>query len=524
MKRLFSSLTLRPNVNLAIGSNAKRQHNTIMKNKLNGYVVYCKDSDKKTPLGVVSDSSECRAVSDYFPARLKSFLVEIEDRRFYTHKGIDFKGVSRAIFENLKAGRIVQGGSTISQQLARNIIRDTRKTINRKLKETIKAVQIEKQYSKDEILNLYFNNVYFGKNIWGLRTAGLYYFGKEIEKLAQTDLLYLLTILQGPNYYSKRPEIIQKRYKTINSILLDRKVISNSRFKKNVNFKLTVSKTQLLSFQNAAIPFITSRIDDKKKTIISSIDFKTQEFTRKFVAESKYPASIVVLKKGKIIGFASSYGTDYPFISKSNVGSTLKPFLYCHLRENGISEFEKFDAFKNNLDWKVREASYSKSLLNIQEALFYSNNNSFLNAVSKVGFDNNLKFLSDIFNKPETDFFPSSVLGATKNGISLYELALAYSIYFDPANLTETKTECLSILNKVFYNKLGLRIENAFLKTGTTNDNKERFAVLGNADLVYAVLRNENEINDASKEGSFMNQISRSVSSMFKPNKSYSWI
>ena len=507
-----------------VGGNAKRRYNKTMKNELNGYVIYCKDSDKETPLGVVSDSYDCQAISDYVPTRIKKFVVEIEDKRFYNHNGIDFKGVSRAIVENIKAGRIVQGGSTISQQLARNIIRDTSKTVTRKIIETIKAIQIENQYSKDEILNQYFNNVYFGKNIWGLRAAGLYYFGKEIEKLTQTEQLYLLTILRGPNYYIKRPEVARKRYKTINRILLDRKVISKSRFQKNEKSKIIVSKTSLTSFKKASIPFIANRIDDKKKTIISSIDIKTQEFARKFVAESKYPVSIVALRKDKIIGFASTYGTDYPFISKSNVGSTLKPFLYCHLIENGISVFEKFDALRNNLNWEVREVGYYKSRLNLQEALFYSNNNSFLNAAEKVGIENSLKFLSDIFNKPETDFFPSSILGATKNGISLYELALAYSNYFNFENLTDTKTEYLSILNKVFSEKLGLRIENAFLKTGTTNDNKERYAVLGNADLVYAILRNENELNDESKEGNFMKQISRSVSSMFKPNLNFVWI
>jgi len=495
-----------------------------MKNELDGYVIYCKDSDRETPLGVVSESYDCQAVSDYVPTRFKKFLVEIEDKRFYSHNGIDFKGVSRAIVENIKAGRIVQGGSTISQQLARNIIRDNRKTVARKLKETIKAIQIEKQYSKDEILNLYFNNVYFGKNIWGLRTAGLYYFGKEVKKLTQTELLYLLTILRGPNYYSNRPEITLKRYKTINNILYDRKVISKSRFQKNAKSKPVFSETQLSSIKNASIPFISNYIDNKKKTITTSVDLKTQEFTKKFVAESKYPVSIIAIRKGKVIGFSSSYGTDYPFISKSNVGSTLKPFLYCHLRNNGISEFEKFDAFKNTLNWEVREVGYYKSQLNIQEALFYSNNNAFLNAARKTGIETNLKYLAKTFNKPETDFFPSSILGATKSGISLYELGLAYSKYFDPNNLTEVKSECLTILNKIFHEKLGLKVENAFLKTGTTNDNKERYAVLGNADLTFAVLRNENDINDESKEGGFMNQISRNISSMFKPNVNFVWI
>lgn len=495
-----------------------------MKNELDGYVIYCKDSDKETPLGVVSESYDCQAVSDYIPIRLKNFLVEIEDKRFFSHNGIDFKGVSRAIVENIKAGRIVQGGSTISQQLARNIIRDNRQTVTRKIKETIKAIQIEMQYSKDEILNLYFNNVYFGKNIWGLRTAGLYYFSKEVEKLTQTELLYLLTILRGPNYYSKRPEITLKRYEIINSILYDRKVISKSRFQKNAKSKPAISETQLSSIKNASIPFISNHIDKKKKIITTSIDLKTQAFTKKFVTESKYPVSIIAIRKGKVIGFSSSYGTDYPFISKSNVGSTLKPFLYCNIRNNGISQFEKFDAFKNTLNWEVREVGHHKSQLNIQEALFYSNNNAFLNAARKTGIENNLKFLSEILNKPEADFFPSSILGATKNGISLYELGLAYSIYFDPNNLTEVRLECLTILNKIFYEKIGFQVENTFLKTGTTNDNKERYAVLGNADLTFAILRNENDINDESKEGGFMNQISRNISSMFKPNVNFVWI
>ena len=75
-----------------------------MINELNGYVIYCKDSERKTPLGVVSDTYDCQAISEYVPTRLKKFIVEIEDKRFYSHNGIDFKGVSRAIVENINTG------------------------------------------------------------------------------------------------------------------------------------------------------------------------------------------------------------------------------------------------------------------------------------------------------------------------------------------------------------------------------------------------------------------------------------
>ncbi|MEO2071203.1 MAG: transglycosylase domain-containing protein [Zunongwangia sp.] len=495
-----------------------------MDKELEGYVIYCKDLNKEIPLGVVSNNYDCQAISKYIPSRLKNFLVEIEDKRFYDHKGVDIRGVSRAIFENLKEGKIVQGGSTISQQLARNIIRDNKKNFKRKFRETYKAFQIEKLFSKNEILDLYFNNIYFGKNIWGLRTAGLYYFNKEVDKLSQSELIYLLTILRGPNYYTKNSKIFSKRYNLINGILFEKKLISKSRYQKNIKSKLTISETPLSNFNEHSINFITKYVDDKRKKIISTIDLKTQKLAQEFVKESKYPVSIIALKKGKVIGFASSYGTDYPFISKSNVGSTLKPFIYCNLRENGVLKTEKFDSFKNTLDWKVREVKYYKPQLTIKEALLYSNNNAFLNATGKVGIDSNLEFLSNILDKPKSDFFPSSILGATRNGISLYDLALAYSTFFNPDSLTENKTECLSILNEIFYSKLGLRVDNAFLKTGTTNENKERYAILGNADLVYAVLRNENKINDSSKEGSFMKQISRKVLSMFQNNKNFVWI
>lgn len=495
-----------------------------MKKEFDGYVIYCNDTGKDIPFGVVSEDYECKATTNYIPNRLKDYLIQVEDKHFFKHNGVDFKGISRALVENIKARKIVQGGSTITQQLARNLLKDNNKTVSRKIRETIKAIQLENQYSKDEILNLYFNNVYFGKNLRGIRAAGLYYFGKEVDKLNQPELLYLLTILRGPNYYIKRPDIAAERYRFISNTLHQRKLISKSRNQKNLRTKFNLEDNQLQSIKSVTIPFITESADNKNKKVRSTIDLKIQHFTTQFVTDSKYPVSIIALRKNKVVGFASSYGTDYPFISKSNVGSTLKPFLYCYLRANGISPIEKFNAYKNEMNWDVREVGYYKSQLNIQEALFYSNNNSFLNAVHKIGVESSLQFLSKIFNRAENEFYPSSILGATRNGISIYELALAYSVFFSLNDLTESKIECLSILNRIFLEKLGFCIENAFLKTGTTNDNKERFAVLGNPDLTFAVLRNENAINDESKEGGFMNQISRSFSSFFKSNNNYVWI
>src|SRR5690606_28451688 len=116
-----------------------------------------------------------------------------------------------------------------------------------------------------------------------------------------------------------------------------------------------------------------------------------------------------------------------------------------------------------------REAEYRESNLTLDQALFYSNNNAFINAVSKIGIELTLNHLSEVLNRDVSEFFPSSILGATKNGITLYELGLAYSTFFSKESLSAAKKDCLSVLNKIFKEKLNLDVENAFLKTGTTN-------------------------------------------------------
>ncbi|MCL2412555.1 MAG: penicillin-binding protein [Bacteroidales bacterium] len=489
---------------------------------IEGYVVYCKDDKKTIPYGVVSDDYECNAKTDYIPNQFKKLLIQVEDKRFFQHSGIDFKGIYRAIVANVKAGKIVQGGSTITQQLARNMIKDNRKSFVRKFREAIRAIKLEHNHSKDEIINLYFNNVYFGKNIRGIRTAGLYYFGKETEHLNKAEFLYLLTILRGPNYYINRPEKTKARYLHLNNSLCQKNIISKSRNQKNRTTNFELKKHELQNVNSAILPFITEDVFDKQKKVLSTIEKNIQCFVNQFVSDSKYPVSIIAIKKSKVVAFASSYGTDYPFVSKTNVGSTLKPFLYCHLRDNGILKDEKFDAVRNSLDWNVREAGYYQALLDIEEALYHSNNNVFINAVDKVGVENTLSYLAEIFNRNSDEFLPSSILGATKNGISLFELASAYSTFFSCNNLSHAKIECLKILNRIFTEKLGFTIENAFLKTGTTNNNKERYVIAGNPEIVFAVLQNESPISNRSKDGNFVGRAVKSIASFFN-NNNYKW-
>lgn len=496
----------------------KTQRNS---SNLDAFVVYCKDRNTETPFAVVSNNFECKALSNYIPKRLKDLIIPIEDKRFFEHGAIDLKSIARASYANLMAGRIVQGGSTITQQLARNLLNDNSKTFSRKIREGIKAISLENRFSKDEILNLYFNNVYFGKNIRGIRAAGLVYFGKEIGKLTQSECLYLITLLRGPNYYLKHPLFAENRFKMLNKILLNENIISPSRYKKNQLSKCTLKANQLRCINSVALPFITEKVINKELKIYATVNLKLQVFVDKFISNSKYPLSIVAVSKNKVLAFGSSYGSDYPFVARSNVGSTLKPFLYCYLRENGILPFEHFDSIKNELTWQVREAKKTAELLTINEALYHSNNNAFINATHCVGLQGAMEFLASVLKRPVDEFFPSSILGATKKGITLYELACAYSNFFTSKQKTEIHDDCLSILNRIFTEKLGFQIDGAFLKTGTTNNNKERFAMLGNADLTFALLRNEYYEDDGTKEGNFFYEISREYRNFFTTD--YKW-
>ena len=199
---------------------------------------------------------------------------------------------------------------------------------------------------------------------------------------------------------------------------------------------------------------------------------------------------------------------------------------YTFYRENGVSKEETFNCITtiNNQKWNVKEAELpSKSVLNIQEALLTSNNNAFINAANKIGMNNVLKFIASLLNKEESNIHPSSILGATSDGISLFELTKLYADFF-LNNDDPFKNKCKQLLCQIAKIKLGIDINNLFLKTGTTNGNKERFAILGNEKIVLGIMRQENSINDYSKDGSFINSIKNIARNIFSQKKMYTWM
>lgn len=136
------------------------------------------------------------------PTYLVDALLSAEDRKFYHHWGFDLLGTARALATDLIHLKITQGGSTITQQLARTLFLTREKTVPRKIKEFLTAIKIERTYSKDEILEMYLNQCYFGKGAYGIQAAGQVFFSKDARELTLPECALLVGVLKSPNRYS----------------------------------------------------------------------------------------------------------------------------------------------------------------------------------------------------------------------------------------------------------------------------------------------------------------------------------
>ena len=153
---------------------------------------------------------------NYIPDHTQKAFIAIEDNRFYDHLGVDFRGTARAVVSTL-SGREVQGGSTITQQLAKNAFLTQERTITRKVKEAFLARELEKRYTKDEILEMYLNHIYFGQGAYGVESAARYYFNKEAKDLNIAESATLAAIPKSPNYFNpfENPKASKERQELV---------------------------------------------------------------------------------------------------------------------------------------------------------------------------------------------------------------------------------------------------------------------------------------------------------------------
>lgn len=153
------------------------------------------------------------------PESLQQAAIAVEDSRFYSHKGFDIEGIGRAALVNLQYGEVVEGASTITQQLVKNIFLSQEQTYGRKAEELILAMDLELRYTKEEILEMYLNSIYFGSGFYGIKDAAKGYFGKPVSQLALPEAAMLAGIPNAPSVYS--PHVDYNLAKKRQCIVLD---------------------------------------------------------------------------------------------------------------------------------------------------------------------------------------------------------------------------------------------------------------------------------------------------------------
>jgi penicillin-binding protein 2A len=200
-------------------------------------VIYDKDGNVASKISANKTES---VTYEQIPQHMINAVVAIEDHRFFKHNGVDFIGIVRAFVRNTKAGGIVEGGSTITQQLTKNAFLSSEKSYKRKMDEVFLAREIEKEFTKEEILEIYLNTIYFGDGEWGIKRAALHYFGKDVEDLTIDESALLAGLIKAPSALSP--------YRHLEKATARRDVVLDRMREQNY-----LSEEQLLVAKNATV-------------------------------------------------------------------------------------------------------------------------------------------------------------------------------------------------------------------------------------------------------------------------------
>lgn len=369
---------------------------------------------------------------DEIPPRMIEALLAIEDTLFFEHSGINYDAIIRAMVKNIKNGRFGEGGSTLTQQLVKNVILTRERTFSRKIKEALLTIQVERVLSKEQILEIYLNEVFFGHGYHGVKTAALGYFKKPLSMLSLKEIAMLVGLPNAPSIYdpTKRIDFSLARANDVIRRMYDLGWISKE-YAQSALAEVPVVYNQTLT-QNIA-PYVTdfalrqlSDIKDIKTggyTIKLNIDLEYQALAQQALIngyngiqarlqkvsknanaqeqdeQSKtdtFNGAMVVTdtRTGKILALVG--GVDFaksPFNRATDanrqIGSSVKPFIYQIALDKGYSTATKVPDAARDFDG-YRAGNVDKSfrgLITLQEALMFSRNLATLNIVQLVGFN-----------------------------------------------------------------------------------------------------------------------------------------
>lgn len=417
---------------------------------------------------------------EQIPNTIKQAIVVAEDANFYKHHGLDIKGIIRAFIANIRAKNIVQGGSTITQQLVKNSLLGNEKTFSRKFKEAILALQIERKFTKDEILWMYLNQITFGSNIFGIESAARNFFGKPAKDLNYNEASALAALIKAATYYSPygshKDKLIERK-----NFILDRlaeygyisKEEAEKYKKEKLEFKANRTKMLAPHFVVMVREFLASRYgEDFIKTaglkVYTTLDWdlqqKAEEIIKKYAERNERlfkagNAALVAIdpKTGNLLAMVGS--RDYFDIEKEgnfNVatalrqpGSAFKPIVYSVALDKGLTdktilfdvktEFnpncppdasKEKDNFGNKCYHPQNADERYRGPITLRQALGNSLNVPSVKVLYIAGIDNSIKRAKELgitsLNNPSR-FGLSLILGGAE--VSLLELTGAYGAF-----------------------------------------------------------------------------------------------
>lgn len=304
---------------------------------------------------------------DEIPEFIQDAFISVEDKRFYYHAGFDPLRIAKALKNNILSGGVVEGGSTITQQYAKNLFLTNEQTVSRKIQEFFYATRLEMQYSKAEILEGYLNTLYYGHGVYGVRNAAKFFFDKELKELDTAQVAMLISIPNGPSLYSPylHPDYAKSRQELILSILAQRELISEQEYQEaKAEVLVYASHEDEQNVYGNDEYFITvvleelaqKKLLDKSNTlhVYTSYDPKVQRALMKSIDESmskenELECAGIVLEPFTSHVLAIAGGKDYTIsqfnramYAKRQVASAIKPLLYYNALCQGFTPSSTF--------------------------------------------------------------------------------------------------------------------------------------------------------------------------------------
>jgi len=405
---------------------------------------------------------------DYMPSIFWKGLIGIEDKRYLDHFGVDFKSIFRAFVTNIRKRRFEQGGSTISQQLVKNIFFTNEKTFTRKIKEVIVSIYIESRFPKEKILEAYLNEVYWGAlqgiKIKGVFAASAFYFGKKPEDISPYEGAILIGLLKGPSFFSplKKIERLEERAEVVYNMLIQEGFVSNdpsAKWKKADwdNWIDRLNKAESTQYNQS----IWRTLSDPEPTLTNYEKFVLIQKVADVKAKIKdkfsdkfNPLDISV----KVMLGPLNENANFSYYSRiernkqkalvnerHQIGSTIKPIVYSVFQDLGRSMGDYVSTAEIKLQlpsgvWSPKEAhSIVEPQVTMTDALLKSLNRPLIHVAQEIGFPQVEEKLKVYFPKLKSPLaqYPSELLGSME--LSVDELRASYTHFI--------KTECAKIKN-----------------------------------------------------------------------------